>query len=67
MESITDFYPRKFDWMPDNLKNDIGHFNPVFKLLHFAMKMQPSTKLDKQPIIVIVSNEKRIYALFNHE
>lgn len=26
-ESLEDFYKRKFDWIPDNLKNEIGHFN----------------------------------------
>ncbi len=36
VESIEEFYRRKFDgaafrWMPDNLKNEIGHFN-VFPL-----------------------------------
>ena len=30
-ETIEAFYKRKFDWMPENLKNEIGHFN-VFKL-----------------------------------
>lgn len=27
IESIEEFYKRKFDWIPDNLKNEIGHFN----------------------------------------
>ena len=31
IESIEEFYKRKFDWMPDNLKNEMGHFN-VFDL-----------------------------------
>ncbi len=31
MESLRDFYKGKFDWMPDNLRNEIGHFN-VFRL-----------------------------------
>lgn len=26
-ESLEEFYHRKYDWMPDNLKNEIGHFN----------------------------------------
>lgn len=26
-ESLEDFYKRKFDWIPDNIKNEIGHFN----------------------------------------
>jgi AraC family transcriptional regulator, transcriptional activator of pobA len=27
IESLEEFYKRKFDWIPDNLKNEIGHFN----------------------------------------
>jgi AraC-type DNA-binding domain-containing proteins len=27
IESIEEFYQRKFDWIPDNIKNEIGHFN----------------------------------------
>src|SRR5687767_10672910 len=30
-ETLEDFYKQKFNWMPDNLKKDIGHFN-VFNL-----------------------------------
>lgn len=30
-ETLEDFYRHKFNWMPDNLKQDIGHFN-VFNL-----------------------------------
>lgn len=26
-ESLSDFYQRKFDWIPENIKNEIGHFN----------------------------------------
>ena len=31
IETIEDFYRSKFEWMPENIRNDIGHFN-VFKL-----------------------------------
>lgn len=30
-ETLEDFYRHKFNWLPDNLKKDIGHFN-IFKL-----------------------------------
>lgn len=30
-ETLEDFYRNKFNWLPDNLKKDIGHFN-VFNL-----------------------------------
>ena len=26
-ESLEEFYKRKFNWIPENLKNDLGHFN----------------------------------------
>lgn len=29
-ETLEDFYRNKFNWLPDNLKKDIGHFN-VFR------------------------------------
>jgi len=27
IESLEEFYKRKFDWMPENIRNEIGHFN----------------------------------------
>lgn len=30
-ETLEDFYMKKFNWMPENLKQDIGHFN-VFRM-----------------------------------
>jgi len=30
-ETLEDLYQQKFSWMPDNLKEDIGHFN-VFRM-----------------------------------
>ncbi|WP_369411824.1 AraC family transcriptional regulator [Chryseolinea lacunae] len=30
-ETLEDFYKNKFNWMPENLRKDIGHFN-VFRL-----------------------------------
>lgn len=35
VETIEEFYKRKFDWMPDNIRNEIGYFN-VFKLDPFV-------------------------------
>jgi len=31
METLEDFYKRKFEWMPDTIRNEIGHFN-LFRL-----------------------------------
>jgi AraC family transcriptional regulator, transcriptional activator of pobA len=30
-ETLEEFYKRKFDWMPDTIRNEIGHFN-LFRL-----------------------------------
>ncbi|HVW95166.1 MAG TPA: helix-turn-helix transcriptional regulator [Mucilaginibacter sp.] len=35
VETIEDFYKHKCNWLPDNLSNDIGHFN-VFRLEYFT-------------------------------
>lgn len=60
IETIEEFYKRKFDWKPDNIKNEIGHFN-VFRLEPFVGdKTQPSTSYDKQQI----NASKRISVLF---
>ena len=34
-ESIEEFYKRKLDWMPDNFRHEIGHFN-MFRLEPFV-------------------------------
>lgn len=31
IETLEDFYKKKLNWLPDNLKQDIGHFN-VFRM-----------------------------------
>lgn len=35
VESIEQFYKRKFNWLPGNIRNEIGHFN-VFRLEPFS-------------------------------
>lgn len=35
VETIEDFYQKKLNWMPENIKKEIGHFN-VFRLDDFA-------------------------------
>ncbi|MBV8388716.1 MAG: helix-turn-helix transcriptional regulator [Mucilaginibacter sp.] len=36
IETIEDFYKNKFDWMPDNIQQNIGHFN-VFKMDNYTV------------------------------
>ena len=45
IESIADFYNRKFEWIPENLSKDIGHVN-VFRLPHPAHKPVPYRRRD---------------------
>lgn len=47
-ESLEEFYKRKFNWIPENLKNDLGHFN-LFNLepyLEGKMKAVPYRRRD---------------------
>jgi AraC family transcriptional activator of pobA len=30
IESIEEFYQRKFNWIPDNMHSEIGYFNNFF-------------------------------------
>jgi AraC family transcriptional regulator, transcriptional activator of pobA len=41
-ETLEDFYRHKFNWLPDNLKKDIGHFN--------VFRMEDCIRPDKQPV-----------------
>ncbi len=41
IETIEKFYKRKFDWMPENIKNEIGHFNVLKLLTHLASPKSP--------------------------
>jgi AraC family transcriptional activator of pobA len=64
VETIEDFYKRKFDWMPDNLKNEIGHFN-VFKLEPYIgdkAKPVPYKRRDFYKITLVQGNSKVHYA-----
>lgn len=47
-ESLEEFYKRKFNWIPENLKNDLGHFN-LFRLepyLEGKLKAVPYRRRD---------------------
>jgi AraC-like DNA-binding protein len=64
IETIEEFYKRKFDWIPDNIKNEIGHFN-VFK--HEAIeegknKPLPYKRRDFYKIMLVVGNINMNYA-----
>lgn len=64
IETIEEFYKKKFDWMPGNFKNEIGHFN-VFNLEPFVgEKAQPVPykRRDFYKIMLVKGNSKVHYA-----
>jgi AraC family transcriptional regulator, transcriptional activator of pobA len=64
IETLEDFYKRKFDWMPENIRNEIGHFN-VFRLEPFVgEKAQPVPykRRDFYKIMIVQGNSRVHYA-----
>ena len=62
--TLEDFYQHKLNWMPDNLKKEIGHFN-VFKLDDFTgacAKPIPYSRKDYFKISLIIGKNKVHYA-----
>ncbi len=63
-ESLEDFYKRKFDWIPDSLKNNIGHFNV---LKHEAVepgkaRNLPYKRRDFYKIMYVFGDIEMLYA-----
>jgi AraC-like DNA-binding protein len=64
IETLEDFYKRKFDWMPDNLRNEIGHFN-VFRLEPFVgdkAQPVPYKRRDFYKIMLVSGNSQVHFA-----
>lgn len=64
VETIEEFYKRKFDWMPDNIRNEIGHFN-VFKLDPFVGRNAqpvPYKRRDYYKIMLVIGNSNVHYS-----
>jgi AraC-like DNA-binding protein len=64
IETIEEFYKRKFNWMPQNIRSDIGHFN-VFKLDPFVgsnARPVPYSRRDYFKIMLAIGNGKVHYA-----
>ena len=64
IETIEEFYKTKFDWMPDNIKNEIGHFN-IFKLEPFVgdkAQPVPYKRRDFFKIMLVIGNSKVHFA-----
>jgi AraC family transcriptional regulator, transcriptional activator of pobA len=64
VESIEEFYQRKFDWIPDNIRNEIGHFN-VFKhepVEPGKTKVLPYKRRDFYKVMLVIGNINMNYA-----
>lgn len=63
IESLEEFYKRKFDWIPEDLKNDIGHFN-MFDMKRFKDPNVtiPYRRRDFYKIILVKGNSRVHYA-----
>jgi len=61
VETIEEFYKRKFDWMPENIRKDIGHFN-VFRLKPLVGKPVPYKRRDYFKITLCLGDSKIHYA-----
>ena len=64
VETIEDFYKRKFDWMPDNIKNEIGHFNlfPLTPVEPSKTKPLPYKRRDFYKVMLVIGNINFHYA-----
>jgi AraC family transcriptional activator of pobA len=64
IESLEDFYNRKFNWVPDNMRKEIGHFN-LFKLESYV-EGQPTSipyrRRDFYKIMLVKGNSRVHYA-----
>jgi AraC family transcriptional regulator, transcriptional activator of pobA len=64
IESLEEFYKRKYDWIPENLKNEIGHFN-VFQhepIEAGKSKPLPYKRRDFFKIMLVVGDINMNYA-----
>ena len=64
IESLEEFYKRKLDWMPDNIKNEIGHFN-LFEhepIERGKIKPSPYKRRDFYKIMLVIGDIDMLYA-----
>lgn len=63
-ETLEEFYRRKFNWIPESLKNDFGHFN-IFRLepyLEGSVKSIPYRRRDFYKVMLFKGESKVHYA-----
>jgi AraC family transcriptional regulator, transcriptional activator of pobA len=64
LESLQEFYQRKFDFIPDNLKNEIGHFN-IFEhepIQEGKIRQVPYKRRDFYKVMFVVGDIEMNYA-----
>jgi AraC family transcriptional regulator, transcriptional activator of pobA len=64
IETLEEFYKRKFDWIPDTIRNEIGHFN-VFQHEPIELgktKSIPYKRRDFYKIMLVIGNIDMNYA-----
>lgn len=64
IETIEEFYKGKFDWIPDNIKNEIGHFNvfPHEPIEPGKTKILPYKRRDFYKIMLVTGDININYA-----
>ncbi|WP_130275657.1 helix-turn-helix domain-containing protein [Cecembia calidifontis] len=63
-ESLEEFYKRKFNWLPENIRNDIGYFN-MFRLepySHGKLTSIPYRRRDFYKIMLVKGHGTVYYA-----
>jgi AraC family transcriptional activator of pobA len=64
IETIEEFYKRKFNWIPENIRDEIGHFN-IFQhepIEPGKIKPLPYKRRDYYKIMLVVGDIKMNYA-----
>lgn len=64
VETIEEFYKNKFNWIPENLKNELGHFN-VFNLeplVEGKLPLIPYKRRDFYKVMFVKGNSNVHYA-----
>lgn len=64
VETLEEFYKRKLDWMPENIRNEIGHFN-IFShevVEEGKNKLLPYKRRDFHKIMFVLGDIEMCYA-----
>jgi len=64
IETLEEFYKRKFDWIPEDIRNDIGYFN-MFEMKRFKDPNVsiPYRRRDFYKIILVKGNSRVLFVL----